>query len=160
MPARRSSCPRREICNRRSRASCRQSRHSLKRSPIPTRTCARWESPSRPRPADPARWPAGRDPFRWSPPTRKSAAFAPTAAAHVPTAGYAVELAEGEKRALEVAAGGEIEAAIVVPGSGLASLAQALRDKIPRTIVLGEPADAHVRRGLLGGADEFVLQNL
>src|SRR5262249_22743482 len=73
---------------------------------------------------------------------------------------YAVELAEGEKRALEVAAGGEIEAAIVVPGSGLASLAQALRDKIPRTIVLGEPADAHVRRGLLGGADEFVLQNL
>lgn len=38
-------------------------------------------------------------------------------------AGYAVELAENQKRALEVAAGGDIEAAIVVHGTDLAGLA-------------------------------------
>jgi CheY-like chemotaxis protein len=35
------------------------------------------------------------------------------------SAGYAVELAESEKRALEVASGGQIEAAIVVPSTDL-----------------------------------------
>jgi class 3 adenylate cyclase/DNA-binding response OmpR family regulator len=50
------------------------------------------------------------------------------------SAGYPVELAEGQKRALELAAGGQIEAAIVFD---LADLAQELRRKVRKTIVLG-----------------------
>src|SRR5262245_29066616 len=53
------------------------------------------------------------------------------------SAGYAVELAESQKRALEVASRGQIEAAIVVPNTDLAGLERELRDKVPRTIVLG-----------------------
>ena len=39
------------------------------------------------------------------------------------SAGYAVELAANEKRALELVADRKIEAAIVAPGSGLVGLA-------------------------------------
>src|SRR6516162_141278 len=53
------------------------------------------------------------------------------------SAGYAVELAESEKRALKMASGGQIEAAIVVPSTDLTCLERELREKVPRTIVLG-----------------------
>src|SRR5215467_2218523 len=62
------------------------------------------------------------------------------------SAGYAVELAECEERALELAAGGQIEAAIVVPSTDLAGLERELRDKIPRTIVLGHRTDEIIRQ--------------
>jgi class 3 adenylate cyclase/DNA-binding response OmpR family regulator/predicted ATPase len=69
-------------------------------------------------------------------------------------AGYAVELAENRKRALELAAGGDIEAAIVAHSTDLADLEQDLRDKIPKTIVLGDGTDGIVRPGhLLRGSD-------
>ena len=42
-------------------------------------------------------------------------------------AGYAVELAASEKRALELVVSKQIDAAIVVPGPGLAGLAFARR---------------------------------
>src|SRR5262245_46431845 len=57
------------------------------------------------------------------------------------TAGYSVELAENQQRALELAAGGEFEAAIVVHSAALAGLERDLRDKIPRAIALGQPTD-------------------
>src|SRR5262245_24841797 len=56
------------------------------------------------------------------------------------SAGYAVELAESQKRALELATGGQINTAIVVPSSDLADL-ERLRDKVPRMIVLGHRTD-------------------
>src|SRR5262249_48711664 len=62
------------------------------------------------------------------------------------SAGYAVELAESRKRALELARGGQIEAAIVVPSSDLAGLSRELRDKVPRTIVLGDGTDEIIRQ--------------
>jgi CheY-like chemotaxis protein len=62
------------------------------------------------------------------------------------SAGYAVELAESQKRALEVASGGQIEAAIVVPSTDLAGLERELRDKVPRTIVLGHRTDEVMRQ--------------
>src|ERR1700756_4706419 len=62
------------------------------------------------------------------------------------SAGYAVELAESEKRAIELAAGKQIEAAIVVLSSDLAGLSQELRDKIPRTILLGHRTDEIIRQ--------------
>ena len=54
-------------------------------------------------------------------------------------AGYAVELAADERRALDLAVQG-IDAAILVTGSGLADLAFARRlsDRVPRLIVLAE----------------------
>jgi DNA-binding response OmpR family regulator/class 3 adenylate cyclase len=58
------------------------------------------------------------------------------------SAGYAVELAESRKRALELASGGQIEAAIIV---ALPGLVQELRDKVPKTIVLGDRADEIIR---------------
>src|SRR5215831_2826363 len=61
------------------------------------------------------------------------------------SAGYAVELAEGEKRALELAAREDIEAAIVVHSTELSGLEQELHDKIPKTIVLGHGTDNVVR---------------
>src|SRR5215467_1517443 len=66
------------------------------------------------------------------------------------SAGYAVELAESEKRALKVASGGQIESAIVVPSTDLAGLERELCDKVPRTIVLGHRTDEVMRhvRGL------------
>lgn len=57
------------------------------------------------------------------------------------SAGYAVELAESQKRAVEVATGAQIEVAIVVLSSDLGGLSQELRDKVPRTIVLGHRTD-------------------
>jgi class 3 adenylate cyclase/DNA-binding response OmpR family regulator/predicted ATPase len=63
-------------------------------------------------------------------------------------AGYAVELAANEKRALEVVANERIDAAILVTGSGLADLAFARRlsDRVPRLIVL-ERSDDIARLG-------------
>src|SRR5262245_27739637 len=68
------------------------------------------------------------------------------------TAGYSVELAENKKRALELATGRGIEAAIVVNSAALADLEFELRVNIPRTIVLGQRSCEILRRGhsLLG----------
>ena len=55
------------------------------------------------------------------------------------TAGYPVELAESQKRALELAAGRGLEAAIVVDSGDLAGLGRELRDRVPRTLVLEQP---------------------
>lgn len=82
-----------------------------------------------------------------------------TVARVVTSAGYEVELADDEKQALEVAAGGDVEAAIVVAGAGPASLVQALRDKIPRTIVLRDRTEGIVGRESLGGANTFRWQD-
>jgi class 3 adenylate cyclase/DNA-binding response OmpR family regulator/predicted ATPase len=56
----------------------------------------------------------------------------------VTAAGFSVELAEDGKRALEIVAGVEIETVIVIPETALAGVAQALCDKVRRTIVLVE----------------------
>ena len=53
------------------------------------------------------------------------------------SAGYGAELAENPKRALELAARKDIQAAIVVQSRDLAGLEQELRDKIPTTILVG-----------------------
>ena len=53
------------------------------------------------------------------------------------SAGYRAELAENPKRALELAARKDIQAAIVVQSRDLADLGQELRDKVPTTILLG-----------------------
>jgi DNA-binding response OmpR family regulator len=72
------------------------------------------------------------------------------------SAGYAVELAEGEKRALELATGGQIDAAIIVPSIDLADLSQNLRDKFPSAIVLGHRTDKIIRQDhSLQGANGF-----
>ena len=63
------------------------------------------------------------------------------------SAGYGAELAENPKRALELAARKDIQAAIVVQSTDLAGLEQELRDKIPTTILLGHRADDIVRPG-------------
>jgi class 3 adenylate cyclase/DNA-binding response OmpR family regulator/predicted ATPase len=77
------------------------------------------------------------------------------------SAGYAVELAENQKRAIELAGGKQIEAAIVVHSSDLNGLAQELRDRIPRTIVLGHRTDEILRPGhSLRGADAFPVRAL
>jgi DNA-binding response OmpR family regulator/class 3 adenylate cyclase/predicted ATPase len=69
-------------------------------------------------------------------------------------AGYAVELAASEKRALELIVNKQIDAAIVVPGSGLTGLAftRRLSRRIARLIVLAERSDdvASLRRSLPG----------
>ena len=67
------------------------------------------------------------------------------------SAGYAVELAESQKRALELAARGQIEAAIIVLSTDLASLSEELRDKVPRTIVLGTNRRNHPPELLAAG---------
>jgi class 3 adenylate cyclase/DNA-binding response OmpR family regulator/predicted ATPase len=56
------------------------------------------------------------------------------------SAGYAVELAESERHALDLIAGKEFDAAIV-HSACLAGLAHELCDKIPRTIMLGQRTD-------------------
>jgi DNA-binding response OmpR family regulator len=77
------------------------------------------------------------------------------------SAGYAVELAESQKRALELAAGGQIEGAVVVPSSDLAGLSRELRDKVPRTIVLGNGTDKIIRQDHpLPGANTLSAQAL
>jgi DNA-binding response OmpR family regulator/class 3 adenylate cyclase/predicted ATPase len=69
-------------------------------------------------------------------------------------AGYTVELAADEKRAFELIANEDIDAAIVVTGAGLAGLAFArqLSDRVPDLIVLAErPGDiARLSRSLPG----------
>jgi class 3 adenylate cyclase/DNA-binding response OmpR family regulator/predicted ATPase len=72
------------------------------------------------------------------------------------SAGYGAELAENAKRALELAARKDIQAAIVVQSGDLAGLGQELRDKIPTTILLGHRTDDIVRPGYsLQGTDAF-----
>ena len=72
------------------------------------------------------------------------------------SAGYGAELAGNEKRALELAARKDIQAAIVVHSTDLADLGQKLRDKIPKTILVGHRTDEIVRPGhALQGTDAF-----
>src|SRR6516162_6959080 len=61
------------------------------------------------------------------------------------SAGYGAELAENPKRALELAARKDIQAAIVVQSRDLAGLGQELRNKIPTTILVGHRTDEIVR---------------
>jgi DNA-binding response OmpR family regulator len=80
------------------------------------------------------------------------------------SAGYAVDLAADEKRALHlVAADAAIEAAIVVPSSGSVDwkLAQELHDTVPIIIVLADRADDVARRArLLPQTDALLSQPL
>jgi DNA-binding response OmpR family regulator/class 3 adenylate cyclase/predicted ATPase len=78
-------------------------------------------------------------------------------------AGYAVELAASEKRALELVVKEAMDAAIVVPGSGVAGLAFArqLSDRVPKLIVLAErPADIARLGRSLPGIDVYPSQPL
>src|SRR5262249_24451517 len=63
------------------------------------------------------------------------------------SAGYGAELARNQKRALELAARKDIQAAIVVHSTDLAGLGQKLRGKIPTTILVGHGTDELVRPG-------------
>src|SRR5262249_25467685 len=63
------------------------------------------------------------------------------------TAGCSVEFADNQTRALELAARGKFEAAIVVHSAALAGLECDLRDIVPRAIALGQPTDEILRRG-------------
>src|SRR5262249_9373433 len=77
------------------------------------------------------------------------------------SAGFAVELAGSQKRALELVAGGQIEAAIVVLSTDLAGLERELRDKVPKTIVLGNPTEKTIRQDhSVQGTDAFPVQAL
>jgi DNA-binding response OmpR family regulator/class 3 adenylate cyclase/predicted ATPase len=78
-------------------------------------------------------------------------------------AGYAVELAASEKRALELIVSEHIDAAIVMPGTGLAGLAftRQLNDQVPNLIVLVERSDGIVRLSRsLPGVDVYPSQPL
>src|SRR5262245_48658673 len=77
------------------------------------------------------------------------------------SAGYAVELACDEQRALRLAAACNFHVAIVAPEPSPASLAltQQLRDKVPEMIVLAEGPDEIARlRGSLSGVHAFFLK--
>jgi class 3 adenylate cyclase/DNA-binding response OmpR family regulator len=77
------------------------------------------------------------------------------------SAGFAVELAESRKRALELVVGGQIEAAIVVLSTDLAGLERELRDKVPKTIVLGNRTEEVIRQGhSVQDADALPMQAL
>jgi len=72
------------------------------------------------------------------------------------SAGYGTELAGNQKRALDLAARKDIQAAIVVHSTDLAGLGQKLRGKIPTTILVGHRTDEIVRPGnSLRGTDAF-----
>jgi DNA-binding response OmpR family regulator/class 3 adenylate cyclase/predicted ATPase len=76
-------------------------------------------------------------------------------------AGYFVELAAGEKRALELIVNEQIGTAIVVPDSGHAGLAfvRQLIDKVPRLIVLAKRSDDIARlSGSLPNVDVYKSQ--
>jgi DNA-binding response OmpR family regulator len=76
------------------------------------------------------------------------------------SAGYAVELACEEQRALRLAADCNFHVAIVAPGPGPASLAiQQLSDRVPEMIVLAEGPDEIARlRSSLSRVDAFFLK--
>ena len=78
------------------------------------------------------------------------------------SSGYAVELACDMKRALTLAAVNHFRVAIVAPGPSPASLAMilALRDTVPKMIVVAEGSDeiARLRRSL-PGINEFILKS-
>ena len=81
------------------------------------------------------------------------------------SAGHTVELAGSRARALELAAGKKIEAAIVVHSRDLNGLGQELREQIPRTIMLDHRTDEirrpeHPFRGADVPAQEFDEQKL
>src|SRR5262249_52196517 len=63
------------------------------------------------------------------------------------SAGYGAELPGNQKRALELAARKDIQAAIVVHSTDLVGLGQKLRVKIPTTILVGHRTDQIVRPG-------------
>jgi DNA-binding response OmpR family regulator len=72
------------------------------------------------------------------------------------SAGYSAELAENPKRALELAARKDIQAAIVVQSRELAGLGQKLRGKIPTTILVGHRTGEIARPGhAFQGTDAF-----
>ena len=78
------------------------------------------------------------------------------------SAGHTVELAGSRARALELAAGKKIEAAIVVHSRDLDGLGQELREQVPRTIMLDHRTD-EIRRPERGAdllAQEFDEQKL
>ena len=81
------------------------------------------------------------------------------------SAGYTVELAGSRIRALELAAGKKIEAAIVVHSSDLNGLGQEINQLVPRTIMLSPPTDEtcrseHPPRGPEVPTQEFDEQRL
>src|SRR5215467_9852507 len=77
------------------------------------------------------------------------------------SAGYGAELAGNQKRALELAARKDIQAAIVVHSTDLAGLGQKLRGKIPTTILVGHRTDQIVRPGhSLQGTDASLDKQL
>jgi DNA-binding response OmpR family regulator len=81
------------------------------------------------------------------------------------SAGYTVELAGSRTRALGLAAGKKIEAAIVVHSSDLNGLGQELREQIPRMIMLDHRSDEirrpeHPFRGTDAPAQAFDEQKL
>jgi class 3 adenylate cyclase/DNA-binding response OmpR family regulator len=78
------------------------------------------------------------------------------------SAGYAVELADSWKRALALATGGQIDAAIVVLSIDLAGLERVLRHKVPRTIVLQHRTDELMprRADALSAQDALSVQAL
>ena len=57
------------------------------------------------------------------------------------SAGHVVELAGSRTRALELAAGKKIDAAIVVHSDELNGFGQELREQVPRTIILNHRTD-------------------
>ena len=65
------------------------------------------------------------------------------------SAGHTVELAGSRIRALELAAGKKIEAAIIVRSSDLNGLGQELREQVPRTIILDLERTRSVGRNIL-----------
>ena len=76
-------------------------------------------------------------------------------------AGYAVELAESRKRAIELVTGRKIDAAIIVHSADLTDLARELREIPVRTMVLGQDEmirpDRDALRGLEQGLDQQKL---
>src|SRR5262249_16014422 len=77
------------------------------------------------------------------------------------SAGYAVELACDEKRALKLAADDKFHVAIVAPGSSCVSpaMTQQLCDRVPEMIVLAEGPDELARwRRSVPGARAFFLK--
>ena len=78
------------------------------------------------------------------------------------SSGYAVELASDMKRALRLSADHHFRVAIVAPGPSPASLSmiQALRDIVPKMIMVAEGLDEIARLRLsLPGVDEFIFKS-